>query len=226
MLFGIDVGTQQIFNGTLTKITCSAAVPGFRLLRQEMDYEPDEYDQLPDLFDVEARVSPTGDNVTLFINGTNRCNNVTVICIDLTNIAFGQTETLFTLVLEFVSKFIHKSVLLSSLKYRIGILPAPSYVRYNNQNPVRQLQIMWKPPTLFNDEFHSPNVIIDSRITHYVLSITAEDLTIVYYTLETYFSIELQLNNIPCSLSFQVAAVNPAGIGEHSPPQNIDCEFL
>jgi hypothetical protein len=36
------------------------------------------YAELPDLFDIEARRSPTGDNITLYVNGTNRSNNVTV----------------------------------------------------------------------------------------------------------------------------------------------------
>ncbi|MCG8622171.1 MAG: hypothetical protein MJE68_09285, partial [Proteobacteria bacterium] len=70
----IDAGTLKVFNGTLTEITCSAAVPTYRLVDQERVY--DNYTQLPDLFDIEARPTPTGNNVTLYINGTNRSNNV------------------------------------------------------------------------------------------------------------------------------------------------------
>ena len=44
--------TLQIFNGTLTEITCSAAVPAYRLVDQERVY--DSYVRLPDLFDIEA----------------------------------------------------------------------------------------------------------------------------------------------------------------------------
>ena len=80
--------------------------------------------------------------------------------------------------------------------------------------------MMWQPPTLFT----SQNVGVDSRITHYVVSIISEDTMIVNTseTLETSFSPEL--DNVPCSFSFHVAAVNPAGIGEHSHPQYVDCE--
>ena len=96
---------MRIFSGTLTEITCSATQPAFRLVKQNMDYDPDDYVQLPHLFDIEARVSPAGNNVTLFVNGTNRSDNVTVICRNFTSaVVFGQVETLFTLELEFVSK--------------------------------------------------------------------------------------------------------------------------
>ena len=72
-----------------------------------MEYGPEDYTQLPDLFDIEATASPNGGNVTLFVNGTNRSDNVTVVCRDFSNAAFGQIGTLFTFILEFVSKFIN-----------------------------------------------------------------------------------------------------------------------
>ena len=72
-----------------------------------MEYDHEDYGLLPGLFDMEAVASSDGNNVTLFVNGTNRSNNVTVMCRDLRNVVFGQVETLFTLVLEFVSKFSH-----------------------------------------------------------------------------------------------------------------------
>ena len=99
----IDTGTLKIFNGTLTEITCSAAVPIYRLVDNKITY--DSYSELPELFDIEARPSPAGNNVTLYINGTNRSNNVTVMCgnVDL----FLGTSFLFTLVLEFVGKFVN-----------------------------------------------------------------------------------------------------------------------
>ena len=100
----ICTGMLQIFNGTLTEITCSAAVPAYRLVDQERVY--DSYIQLPDLFDIEARISPTGDNVTLYINGTNRSNNVTIVCgnVDL-SLGASLSNIRFTLILEFVGKF-------------------------------------------------------------------------------------------------------------------------
>ena len=66
----------------------------------------DSYVQLPDLFDIEVRTSPTGDNVTLYINGTNRSNNVTIVCgnVDL-SLGTSLSNILFTLILEFVGKF-------------------------------------------------------------------------------------------------------------------------
>ena len=69
-----------------------------------MEYGPLDYTQLPDLFDIEATTSPNGENVTLYINGTNRSDNVTVMCRDFRNAGFGQIETIFTLALEFISK--------------------------------------------------------------------------------------------------------------------------
>ena len=100
----------QIFNGTLTEITCSTAVPAYRLVDQEIVY--DTYAQLPNLFDIEARPSPTGNNVTLYINGTNRSNNVIVMCgnVDLSSgISSQQFHILFTLILEFVCKFTNQA---------------------------------------------------------------------------------------------------------------------
>ena len=73
-----DTGTLQIFNGTLTEIMCSADVPVYRLMDQEGEYN--SYNDFPALFDIEARRSPTEVSVTLYINGTNRSNNVTVMC--------------------------------------------------------------------------------------------------------------------------------------------------
>ncbi len=107
ILVYIDSGTLQIFNGTLTEITCavSSSVPAFRVMEQGLMYA---YDELPDLFDIEANVSPTGNNITLYINGTNRSNNVTVMCgYYNTDLFSGQSlfQDIFTLILEFASKF-------------------------------------------------------------------------------------------------------------------------
>ena len=97
---------MYIFNGTFTEITCSAAVPIFRLVDQEREYDHRDYNQLPDLFDIEAIPSPNRDNVTLAINGTDRSNNLTITCTD-EDVFTGQFQILFTLTLEFVSKFIN-----------------------------------------------------------------------------------------------------------------------
>jgi hypothetical protein len=76
-------------------------------MKQDIVYE--NYTELPDLFDIEARLSPTGNSVTLHINGTNRSNNVTVMCgnIDV-SLGIPQFHTLFAVILEFVGRFIYQ----------------------------------------------------------------------------------------------------------------------
>ena len=105
----MHAGTLQIFNGTSTEITCSAAVPVFRLVDQEREYDFRDYNQLPDLFDIEIIPSPNRDNVTLVINGTDRSNNLTIMCMDQEDVVIGQVQILFTLILEFVGKFINQA---------------------------------------------------------------------------------------------------------------------
>ena len=97
-----------VFNGTLTEITCSAAVPVFRLVDQERVYDSGDYNQLPDLFDIKAILSPKKDNITLVINGTDRSNNLTIKCTDDDSFS-GQFQILFMLILEFVGKFINET---------------------------------------------------------------------------------------------------------------------
>ena len=76
---------------------------------QEREYDSRDYNQLPDLFDIEAIPSPNRDNVTLVINGTDRSrNNLTIMCTD-EDVFTGQFQILFTLTLEFVSKFINQT---------------------------------------------------------------------------------------------------------------------
>ena len=84
------------------EITCSAAMPVFRMMEWGLVYA---YDQLPDLFDIEAKFFSAGNNVTLYINGTDCSNNAIVMCgyIDLFSARF---QVLFTLKLEFISMFI------------------------------------------------------------------------------------------------------------------------
>ena len=84
-----------------------AAVALYSLVAQERIYN--NYSELPDLFDIEASRFPTGNNVTLYINGTNRSNNVTVICKNLDLSAGHGFSDVFTLVLEFVGKFINQA---------------------------------------------------------------------------------------------------------------------
>ena len=112
--------------------------------------------------------------------------------------------------------------------FYVGILPAPNDVHYI-EDPPGYLQILWEPPTLDSDELVLQNISIrrDARIIRYTIYITTEESTIVqvYYASGTSFAIGI--DKIPCSFWFQVAAVNPAGVGERSSPQNLtfDCEF-
>ena len=83
---------------------------------------------------------------------------------------------------------------------------------------------MWRPPSLLLDEFGFQNVSIDSKITHYIVFMITEDSVVANSTSEI-LSFSIKLDNISCRLSFQVAAVNPAGVGEPSPLQIINCKF-
>jgi hypothetical protein len=81
-------------------------MPVYLLIKQGRVH--DSYRQLPDLFDIEARPSPTGNNVTLHINGTSRSNNVTVMCGNLNmslSILNPKFDNIFTVILEFIGKF-------------------------------------------------------------------------------------------------------------------------
>jgi hypothetical protein len=109
----------------------------------------------------------------------------------------------------------------------LGILPAPNKVQCNIEDPAGYLRISWEPPTLVSDEPGSQNVSVDCMITHFNIYITTEESTIVQVYNASGTSFAIGIDKIPCSFWFQVAAVNPAGVGERSPPQSItfDCEF-
>ena len=91
-----------------------------------------------------------------------------------------------------------------------------------DEDPDGYRQIRWVPPTLVSDEPGSQNVSVDSRITHFLIYIITNESTAVYNVSGTSFVFE---NGILCSFWIQVAAVNPAGMGERSSPLAFDCEF-
>jgi hypothetical protein len=64
-------------------------------------------------------------------------------------------------------------------------------------------------------------------ITHFLIYVTTEESVIAQVYSASGTSVAIGIDKIPCSFWFQVAAVNPAGVGEHSPPQNLtfDREF-
>ena len=121
-------------------------------------------------------------------------------------------------------KLNHSNSLLHGLI--LGILLAPNNVQYS-EDPAGYLQIFWEPPTLVSDKLGSQNVSVDSRITHFTIYITTEESTIIQVYNASGTSFGIGIDKIPCSFWFQVAAVNPAGVGEHSPPQIVtfDSEF-
>ena len=72
---------------------------------QEREYN--SYTNFSGLFDIEAISSSTEDSVTLYINGTNRSNNVTVTCRNVdVNIKLGEVSEsiLFSFILKFVGR--------------------------------------------------------------------------------------------------------------------------
>ena len=111
----------------------------------------------------------------------------------------------------------------------LGILPAPKNVQYS-EDPAECLHIFWEPPTLVSDKLGSQNVSlrIDSRITHFEIYFTTKESTIVQVYNASGTSFAIGIDKIPSSIWFQVAVVNPAGVGERSPPQNLvfDREFI
>ena len=123
------------------------------------------------------------------------------------------------------------SLLLILIRYALGMLPAPNDVYYNidSENPPGYLLILWEPPILDSDELDSQNISIrrDARIINYTIFITTEESTIVQVHNASGTSFAIGIDKIPCSFWFQVAAVNPAGVGEPSPPQSLtfDREF-
>ena len=79
----------------------------YRLLQRENVY--DSYEKLPELFNIEVRRSSSLMVINLHINGTNRSNNVTVMCGNV-NVSSGpQFHTIFTLILEFIGKYINQA---------------------------------------------------------------------------------------------------------------------
>jgi hypothetical protein len=88
-------------------------------------------------------------------------------------------------------------------------------VQYNIIDDV----IRWSPPR--TDEILSNNISVALRITHYIIYVTdlQSGLLIANFTTtgpETNISIIDAMPNVPCSMSIQVSAVNPAGEGQRS----------
>ena len=89
--------------------------------------------------------------------------------------------------------------------------------------------LIWAVPAAASrvDGFDTANSInIDLKITHYNIYITdiqTEQVTI--YTSDV-TSLMIADNNVPCSASVQVSAVNPAGEGQRSPGIEVNCKKI
>ena len=89
----------QIFEGTVTEISCSTTVPSFLISGV---YTSQHYHELPSLFGIEAVIAPDRTNVTLRINGSSLSDNVTIECQNIIDPVLGHAETLFQFTLVFV----------------------------------------------------------------------------------------------------------------------------
>ena len=89
----------QIFQGTVTEISCSTTVPSFLI---NGIYTPQYYHELPGLFGIEAVIAVDRSNVTIHINGTSLVENVTIECQNIIDPVLGHAETLFRCTTVFV----------------------------------------------------------------------------------------------------------------------------
>ena len=105
----------------------------------------------------------------------------------------------------------------------VDTLPAPNNVHLNQ----RSAQLSWKPPVLLSEEYTLESISTDSRIKGYFVYIS--DSMMMLGDVQETFTSETHLNITSiimlCRVSVQVAAVNPAGIGQRSTKQILSCEF-
>ena len=214
----------QIFEGTVTEISCSTMAPSFFI---DGIYTSQHYDQLPGLFGIEAIVAPDRSNVTLRINGTSLTDNVTIECQNIIDPVIGYTETQFQCTMVFVgithNKFIIKFDTIASRLFRVlcniycslDTLPSSTSIHLDGNT------LLWAPPTQFQRLPNVSTIRIDPLITHYMLYITdlsiSSDSEIIVRSWQPRFT-------FPCVYSVQVSAVNSAGEGERSNITIIDSE--
>ena len=86
----------------MTRVTCAATAPTFVI--NDL-YGPLQYNQLPALFNIEAKIAQDRSNITLCINGTRQSNNMTIECKNVIDTVRGLAETLFHITLESNCKF-------------------------------------------------------------------------------------------------------------------------
>ena len=97
----------------------------------------------------------------------------------------------------------------------LDTIPAPYSLQYDDRNGL----LSWSPPLL--KASHSVNVTVTLRITHYIIYIIDQTngLTTNFTTTgpETSIAVFTVMPTMPCSMSIEVSAVNPAGEGQMSP---------
>ena len=86
------------YSGAVTDINCSTTNPTF-LINDVYSFL--SYDQLPDLFGIEAKLAPNSSSVSLCVNGTSLSHNVTIVCQNVISIFPHETDTLFRLTLQY-----------------------------------------------------------------------------------------------------------------------------
>ena len=102
--------------------------------------------------------------------------------------------------------------------YLSDSIPAPENVQYNTNDDV----VHWSPPLAQTEGLPSNNISVTLRITHYVIYVTDIQSGILISNLTTtgletsYEAILDAMSDVPCSMSIQVSAVNPAGEGQRS----------
>ena len=89
-------------------------------------------------------------------------------------------------------------------------------------------QLSWEPPVLLSEGHTPENVSTDPHIEGYFVYVSdtilmSGDVKEIY-TSDTYL-MNISSIIISCSFSVQVAAVNPAGVGQRSTKQTINCEL-
>ena len=95
-------------------------------------------------------------------------------------------------------------------------IPAPHGVQYSASDGV----LRWSPPHT-EEVLDSSNISVDLKITHYIIYVTdlQTGLLIANFNTtgpETNITIFGAMSYVPCSMSIQVSAVNPAGEGQRS----------
>ena len=106
----------------------------------------------------------------------------------------------------------------------VDTLPAPNNVNFSQHSA----RLSWEPPVLLSEGHTLENVSTDPHIKGYFVYVS--DIKLMSGDVKEIFTSKTHLLSISsiimsCSFSVQAAAVNPAGIGQRSTKQTLNCEF-